>query len=301
MALSIIIIPVLIIAFILSKSIVIIRPVERGLVERFGKYIKTFGDGLHFIIPVVDTVRKVNVTEQMVDVPEQTVITQDKLNTKVDAVVYYKIHDVKSSAYNVDDHRAQLTSLTRTTLRAVIGKMTLTDANEQRDEINRQVEEVLTEETKTYGVEVLRVEIQTIEPPLDVQEAMNEVVKAEQKKTAAGDLATAKEIEADGFRRAEIKKAEGLKQAAILEADGEAKAITVVAEAEAERIKVVNESIQKYFVDNAVDYKKLESMVGALKDGTKIIVGTDTELVNVIGDTAGVVPLPKKEAQVQIE
>ena len=110
---------------------------------------------------------KVNITELMVDVEPQTVITRDKLNAIVDAVVYYKIMDVKKSVYNVDDHRAQLTSLARTTLRAVIGKMTLTEANENRDDINMKVEKVLDKETDSYGVEVLRVEIQKIEPPED--------------------------------------------------------------------------------------------------------------------------------------
>jgi len=153
-------------------------------------------------------------------------------------------------------------------------------------------------ETKSYGVDILRVEIQRIEPPQDVQEAMNEVVKANNKKIAAADFANAAEIEADGFKRAEIKKAEGLKEAAILEANGQAYAITAVAKADAEQIKLVNESIQKYFVDNAIDYKKLESTVAALKNGTKIIVGTDTELVNVISDASGVVPIPTQKEMI---
>ncbi|MCD4806573.1 MAG: SPFH/Band 7/PHB domain protein [Methanococcoides sp.] len=268
-----------------------IRPIEYGVVERFGKFTKVLEPGLHFLIPFVDKVRIVNITEQMVDVDPQMVITSDKLNAIVDAVVYYKVKDPQAALYHVDDHKRQLSSLARTTLRAVIGKMTLTDANENRAEINDSVEQILNEETKSYGVDILRVEIQRIEPPQDVQEAMNEVVKANNKKIAAADFANAAEIEADGFKRAEIKKAEGLKEAAILEANGKAYAITAVAKADAEQIKLVNESIQKYFVDNAVDYKKLESTVAALKNGTKIIVGTDTELVNVIGDASGVVPI----------
>ena len=159
---------------------------------------------------------RVNITEQMVDIPPQMVITKDKLNAQVDAVVYYQIKDVKASIYNVDDHRRQLTSLARTTLRAVVGNMTLTNANEKRSDINEKVESVLDKETSSYGVEVLRVEIQKIEPPEDVQDSMNKVVKAEQEKIAAMDMATAAETRADGEKRAEIKRAEGVKRGLIL-------------------------------------------------------------------------------------
>jgi len=180
---------------ILFSGFKTVRPIEKGVIERFGKFQRIKDAGLTWIIPTIDKMYKVNITEQMVDVMPQMVITKDKLNAEVDAVVYYQIKDVKASLYNVDDHRAQLTSLARTTLRAVIGNMTLTDANEKRSEINSQVETVLDKETNSYGVEVLRVEIQKIQPPPDVQEAMNKVVKAEQEKIAAMDIATATEQE----------------------------------------------------------------------------------------------------------
>ena len=243
----------------------IIRPVEEGLVERFGKYTRTANQGLTWIIPFVDTIRKINITERMVDVPPQMVITQDKLNAEVDAVIYYQIKDTKKSVYNIDNHRRQLTSLSRTTLRAVIGKMSLADANEKRDEVNAQVEKVLEKETKSYGVEVLRVEIQRIEPPKDVQIAMNEVVKAEQKKIAATDTATAFETEADGKRRAAIKEAEGL-----------AKGKKIVADANAYKIKVENESAQKYFKNEAKDLKQLEVIIDSLQKNSKIILGKNS-------------------------
>ena len=224
-----------------------VRPVELGVVERFGKFQSIANPGLRFLIPFADKMAKVNITEQMVDIEPQYVITKDNLNAKVDAVVYYKISNVKDAMYNVDNHRRQLTSLARTTLRAVIGKMTLTQANEDRDKINVSVEAVLNKETKTYGVEVLRVEIQKVEPPEDVQEEMNEVVKAERKKIAAVNLATAKETEADGERRSIIKKAQGDKQARIEIAQGKAKAI-----------ELENVAADKYFIKNAQTLKKLE-------------------------------------------
>jgi regulator of protease activity HflC (stomatin/prohibitin superfamily) len=281
---------VLIILFAGFKTV---RPIERGVIERFGRYQRTKEAGLTWIIPMVDRMYKVNITEQMVDVLPQQVITKDKLNAEVDAVVYYLIKDVKASIYNVDDHRAQLTSLARTTLRAVIGNMTLTDANEKRSDINSRVETVLDKETNSYGVEVLRVEIQKIEPPTDVQDAMNKVVKAEQEKIAARDMATATETRADGDKRAEIKKAEGIKRGLVLSAEGEAAAIKAVADANATKIKVVNEAAQKYFVGNAQILKKIEAVEISLKDNAKIIVDT-SKVQTIVTEAAGITPIPGK-------
>jgi len=273
-----------------------IRPTHKGVIERFGKYMRTRESGLTWIIPLIEKIYRVNITEQMVDIPPQMVITQDKLNASVDAVVYYRVKDVQASIYNVDDHRAQLTSLARTTLRAVIGNMTLTVANENRASINEKVEGVLDKETASYGVEVLRCEIQKIEPPSDVQAAMNNVVKAEQEKIAARDYATATETKADGEKRAEIKKAEGVKQGLILSAEGKAEGIKIVANAEADRIKVVNEAADKYFVGNAQALKKLEAVESALKENVKFIVDSD-KVSTIITDAAGVTPVPQDKKQ----
>ncbi len=289
MAIALIVAGVLIIVFAGFRTV---RPTERGVIERFGKFRRLKEAGLTWIIPNVDKMYKVNITEQMVDVLPQMVITKDKLNAEVDAVVYYQIIDVKASMYNVDNHRAQLTSLARTTLRAVIGNMTLTDANEKRGDINERVEKVLDKETKSYGVEVLRVEIQKIEPPADVQDAMNKVVKAEQEKIAAMDMATATETRADGEKRAEIKKAEGVRRGLVLSAEGKAEAIKLVADADAAKIKVVNEAAQKYFVGNAQTLKKIEAVEISLKENTKILVDTD-KVQTVVTEAAGVTPIPR--------
>jgi regulator of protease activity HflC (stomatin/prohibitin superfamily) len=281
-------------AIILFSGFRVVRPIERGVIERFGKYIRTKDSGLTWIIPSFEKMYRVNITEQMVDVPPQMVITKDKLNAQVDAVIYYKIKDVKASIYNVDDHRKQLTSLARTTLRAVIGNMTLTDANEKRSDINEKVEVVLDKETNSYGVEVLRVEIQKIEPPPDVQESMNKVVKAEQEKIAARDMATATETKADGEKRAEIKKAEGVKMGLILSAEGKAEAIKKVAEADADRIKIVNESAQKYFIGNAQILRKLEATEESLKRNAKFLVDTN-KVQTIVTDASGVTPVEQKK------
>jgi len=297
----IVLIIVAVLILFLLTGIRIVRPTHQGLIERFGKYQRTANAGFNYIIPIIDRMVYVNITEQMVDVARQTVITKDKLNAEVDALVYYQIVDAKASAYNVDNHRIQLTSLARTTLRAVIGKMTLTEANENRNEINAQVEGILSKETKSYGVNVLRVEIQSIDPPHDVQMAMNEVVKAEQKKIAANDVANALEIESDGKRRAQIKEAEGYKEARILKAQGEASAIVTVAEAEAEAIKKVSESSRAYFKEGAVDYKRLETTEASIKNNSKIIIDGNSSLVNVIGDLSGLRPVEHEEKTVVVE
>lgn len=261
---------VIFVILFLFLGIRIVRPTHRYLVETLGKYKKTFEPGFHWIIPLIQRTVPVNITEQMVDIEGQVVITKDNLNVHVDGVVYYKVEDPFKAMYNVDDHKLQLATLARTTLRAVIGKMTLTDANEKRAEINTQIEEVLDKETDSYGVDVLRVELQSIDPPKDVQEAMNEVVKAERMKQAEIDKARRVETEADGVRMAAIKRAEGTKQAAILEAEGKAQAF---------------ELVNKAFIDNAQILKQLEVTQASLERNSKvIIVEKGTSLQAIIGE-----------------
>ncbi len=268
----------------LALGIKIIRPVEVGVVEFLGRYSRTATSGFNWIVPVLFKMYRINITERRVDIDPQSIITKDKLNAVVDGVVYYKVADAQKSIYNVNNFQASVPSLAKTTLRAVIGKMTLTEANENRDKINEEVEKILSKEVTKWGIEVVRVELQRIEPPEDVQDAMNQVVKAENEKIAALDLATAIETKADGERRAEIKKAEGI-----------AAAIRLKADADGDAIKIVNDAAEKHFIGNAQLLKKLETVSEAFKDNTKIIVPADSDLVNVIGDLAGItVPLKKK-------
>ena len=269
---------------ILFYSIKIVRPVEKGVVEFLGKYSRTAEAGLNIIVPLLHKMYKINVTEQRVDIEPQSIITKDKLNAEVDGVVYFKVVDPQKSIYNVNDFRTAVPSLAKTTLRAVIGKMTLTESNENRDKINTDVEVILDKQTDPWGITVIRVELQRIEPPQDVQAAMNNVVKAENEKIAAKDIATALETKADGARRAEIKRAEG-----------QAAAIKLKAGAEAEAIKIVNEAADKYFIGNAQLLKRLETVAEALKDNAKVVLPANTDLVNVIGELAGgVLPIARK-------
>lgn len=264
----------------------IIRPTHRGLIERLGKYKKFANPGFHWIFPVIDKLYLVNITEQMIDAEPQEIITNDNLNARVDAQVYFKVNDdedsVKKSQYNVNRYQVQIVNLARTTLRNIIGTLTLKSANSERGKINAELHKTLLEETKTWGIDIVRTELKEIDPPKDVQETMNKVVKAENEKIAAIDFATARETVADGEKRAQIKEAEGAKQARILNAEGEAEAI-----------KMVNEAAEEYFIGNAQVLRKLEAVEKALGNNTKIVVPAGSELVNVIGEMAGVVPIKK--------
>jgi regulator of protease activity HflC (stomatin/prohibitin superfamily) len=275
---------VLVIVFLLGIRIV--RPTRRGLVERLGKYYRFANPGFNWIIPVIDRLYMVNVTEQMVDAEPQEIITNDNLNALVDAQIYFKIKDdnqsVRDSQYNVNNVTYQIVNLARTTLRNIIGTMTLKSANSERGRINEDLLKVLMKETHKWGIEIVRAELKQIDPPKDVQETMNKIVKAENEKIAAVDFATAAETVADGQKRAAIKAAEGVRQANILEAEGQAEAI-----------RLVNEAANKYFVGNAQLLKRLETMETSLKNNTKVVVPANSEIVNVIGDMAGVLPLEK--------
>lgn len=272
---------------IFFMGIRIVRPTTRGLIERLGRYNRFAQPGFNWVIPVIDRMIRVNVTEQMVDAKPQEIITNDNLNARVDAQVYFRVKPdeahVKNSQYNVQNYHWQIVNLARTTLRNIIGTLTLKSANSERDRINDELRETLSKETEDWGIDVVRTELKEIDPPQDVQETMNKVVKAENEKIAAIDYATANETKADGDRRADIKRAEGIRQARILEAEGEAEAI-----------RLVNEAANKYFVGNAQLLKRLETVEGSLRENAKIVVPGDADLVNVIGEMAGVVPLPAK-------
>ena len=278
---------VVVVLVILGMGIRIVRPTSRALVERLGKYNRYAEPGFHIIIPIVERMFQVDVREALVEAQPQEIITNDNLNAKVDAQIYVKVkadeEDVKASQYNVANYEWQVVNLARTTLRNIIGTLSLKSANSERGKINDELRKTLMIETASWGIEILRTELKEIDPPHDVQETMNKVVKAENEKIAAVDFATATETQADGAQRAEIKKAHGVRQAKILEAEGEAQAI-----------KLVNEAADKYFIGNAQLLRRLEMVEKALWQNAKIVVPQGTDLVNVIGDLAGVAPIGRK-------
>jgi regulator of protease activity HflC (stomatin/prohibitin superfamily) len=267
-----------------------VRQTDRGLIETFGRYSRFANPGLHWVFPIVKKLRRVNVTEQMVNAEPQVIITNDNLNATVDAQVYFRVkpdeESVKASQYNANNYKYQVVNLARTTLRNIIGTMSLRSANSERGRINSDLHQTLEAETHKWGLEITRTELKEIDPPKDVQETMNKVVKAENEKMAAIDFATAQETAADGAKRAEIKKAEGVRQAKILEAEGEAQAI-----------KLVNEAANTYFIGNAQLLRKLQAVENSLKTNAKVVLPSDTELINVIGEMSGVLPVHKPEKQ----
>ena len=284
---NVIIIVAAVIFFFFLIGIRIVRPTHRGLVETLGKYTGFAQPGFHWVLVFIQKLYRVDIREQLVNAEPQVIITNDNLNATVDAQVYLKVkpdeESVKNSTYNVTNYRLQVVNLARTTLRNIIGTLTLRSANSERGRINTDLDQTLKVETKNWGIEILRTELKEIDPPKDVQETMNKVVKAENEKIAAIDFATAAETNADGVKRAEIKKAEGVRQAKILEAEGEAQAI-----------KLVNEAAERYFIGNAQLLRKLQAMETALKNNSKIVLPSDSDLVNVIGDMSGVLPLKRE-------
>jgi regulator of protease activity HflC (stomatin/prohibitin superfamily) len=278
---------VIFIVFIFFIGIRIIRPTHRGLIEVFGKYKRFAEPGFHWVFPVITRMFQINTTEQMVNAEPQEIITNDNLNARVDAQVYFRVlpdeTSVKASQYDVNNYQLQIVNLARTTLRNIIGTMTLKSANSERSKINTELLRTLLNETKSWGIAIVRTELKEIDPPKDVQETMNKVVKAENEKIAAIDFATATETMADGQKRAEIKKAEGIRQAEILKAEGEAQAI-----------QLVNEAADRYFVGNAQLLRRLQTVEESLRNNSKIVLPANGELVNVIGDLAGVFPAKGK-------
>lgn len=281
--------------FIFLLGIRIVRPVEKGVIERLGRFQKVADQGFHWIIPIIDRMIKVNTTEQMVDALPQEVITLDNLNAMVDAQVYFKVkrddESVKNSLYNVNNYRIQIVALARTTLRNVIGNLSLKDANSKRGELNGQLQTTMQHETRNWGIDIVRTELKEIMPPQDVQETMNKVVKAQNEKIAAVDFATATETQADGARRAKIKEAEGVAQSIILKANAEAEAKIAIARAEAEAIKLVSESADKHFVGNAQVWKQLLVAEDTLRDNVKYYIPQGTSLVQVVSEAAGLTPI----------
>lgn len=235
----------IIFAFILvTASIRIIRPFERGLVERLGRFQRVLDPGLNLIFPLIDTVTKIDMREVVLDVPAQLVITKDNVGVEVDAVIYAQVTDPVRARYEISNYILAATKLAQTNLRNVIGELDLDSSLSSRDSINSQLRDVLDSATDKWGVKVNRVELQRIDPPVDITEAMSRQMKAEREKRATI-------LEAEGFRQAQITKAEGSQQAQILEADGYAGAVRKKADAERYRQETValgeSQAIQTVF------------------------------------------------------
>lgn len=237
------------ILIIAALSVRIISPYEKGVVERLGRYIRTADPGLTLIIPFLDKIKKVDMREQVVDVPPQEVITKDNVVVTVDAIVFYEATDPVKLVYNIADFFMAATKLAQTNLRNVIGEMELDEALISREVINTKLREVLDDATDKWGVRVVRVELKRIDPPVDVTQAMHRQMKAEREKRA-------NILEAEGFRQAKILEAEGERQSRILEAEGEASAIEAVADAQRYKLQIEAQG----------QADAISSVYGAIKD-----------------------------------
>ncbi|MFL2658898.1 MAG: SPFH domain-containing protein [Candidatus Actinomarina sp.] len=272
---------IVLLGVVLFRIFRIIRPFETGLVERLGKYNRQATPGLNIVLPGLERIIIVDMREQVIDVPPQEVITKDNVTITVDAVIYYEPTDPKKLVYNVGDFIQAATKLAQTNLRNVVGDLELDAALTSRETINTQLKLILDEATDKWGTRVVRVEIQRVDPPQDVQDAMNKVMKAERDRRAAV-------TEAEGEKRAAILSAEGRKESQVLDANGEAEALKQVADAQKyEKIAIAegeSEAIEKVFAaihkgdptNDLIAIKYLESLE-KVADGnaTKIFLPAD--------------------------
>ena len=228
------VIAVVIFIFLLILAITgikIVRPYQRGLVERLGKFKHEVKSGLHLIIPIFDRMIKVDMREHVIDVPPQEVITKDNVVVAVDAIIYYEVSDAFKVVYNVRNFESAAIKLAQTNLRNVIGELELDQTLTSRERVNAKLRDVLDDATDKWGVRITRVELKKIDPPRDITDAMSQQMKAERTKRAAI-------LEAEGIKQSQILQAEGQKQSQILKAEGQAAAIQRIADADKYKLQI---------------------------------------------------------------
>lgn len=299
---EILLIIIAVVVFIVAATgLKIVQPWQKGLIERLGRYQRTVESGLTLIIPFIEKIVKIDIREQVVDIPPQAVITQDNVVVEVDAVVYYEVTDPVKVTYNVANFWLAVTKLAQTNLRNLVGDMALDESLTSRETINTQLRQILDDATDKWGVKVSRVELQKIDPPVDVTEAMHRQMKAERERRAMI-------LEAEGKKKSAILEAEGIKEAAILKAEGDAEAIKKVADAEkyqkltvakgeAQAIDTVYKAIHEGDPTNdLIAIKYLEALEKVANgQATKIFLPMETS--GVLGSIAGIGELFKEKAE----
>jgi regulator of protease activity HflC (stomatin/prohibitin superfamily) len=270
---------------LVAKGARTVKQYEKGLITRLGKYHAMAPSGLTIIVPFIDDLMRVDMREQVISVPPQKLITKDNVTVEVDAVVYYKVVDPVKSQFEVQDFGYACTTLAQTNLRNLIGDRTLDETLVARDMINTNLRQVLDEATNNWGVKVTRVEVQKIDPPRDITDAMSRQMKAERDKRAAI-------LDAEGVKQSQILQAEGTKQSEILKAEGDAQARITRANAEAEAIRLVSTAAETYFKERAEMMRRLEVLNNTLAQNTKYIVPSNAGLVNVLGLDGALQPAP---------
>ncbi len=282
-------------------TMMVVKRVPQGMeytVERFGRYTRTLKPGIQFLFPIVDVIgAKVNMMEQVVDVPQQEVITRDNAMVSADGVVFFQVMDAAKSAYRVNDMYRAILNITMTNIRSVMGSMDLDELLSKRDEINSRLLAVVDEAASTWGIKVTRIEIKDINPPLDLVESMGRQMKAEREKRALI-------LEAEGKRQARILNAEGIKQSQILAAEGEkeasfreAEARERLAEAEAKATEMVSQAISDGDVQ-AINYFVAQKYTEALKDiasaDNQKVIMMPLDSASLIGSVAGIAEITKE-------
>lgn len=300
---SAIVIIVIALIVLASKAFLTVPQGFQFTLERFGKFKKVMEPGFHVLLPVIEQIgQKINMMEQVLDVPRQEVITKDNAMVSIDAVVFYQALDAAKAAYEVDNLRLAIINLTMTNIRTVVGSMDLDETLSKRDEINHRLLRVVDDATMPWGVKCTRIEIKDISPPSDLVESMGRQMKAERDKRA-------NILDAEGFRQAAILKAEGEKQSAVLKAEGakeaafrEAEARERLAEAEARATTMVSQAIAQGDIQ-AINYFVAQKYVEALKElasapNQKVLL-LPMESTGILGALAGVAELTKDAMQRQ--
>src|SRR5438046_2225412 len=271
----------------LARSARVVKQYEKGMIMRLGRYRTTVGSGLTFLVPVIEDMLKVDMRERVINVEPQKVITKDNVSVTVDAVIYYRISDPVKATFEVQNFGYAATTLAQTNLRNLIGDKSLDETLTARDTINSNLRNVLDEATNTWGVKVTRVEVQKIDPPADITEAMSRQMKAERDKRA-------NILEAEGVKQAAILQAEGVKQSEILKAEGDAQARVLRATADAKAIELVSNAAEQFFQGRAEVSRRLDVLNNVLANQTKFIVPAGSDLVNVLGlDDKTPIPIRK--------
>ncbi|MEY4461007.1 MAG: hypothetical protein RL429_996 [Bacteroidota bacterium] len=315
----------LLVAVLLAKGIRIVKQSEAMIVERLGKYHRTLESGINVIIPVIDRPRQINwrytetgfngeiisifklqdridLRENVYDFPKQNVITKDNVVTEINALIYFQIVDPLKSVYEIGNLPNAIEKLTQTTLRNVVGEMDLDECLSSRDTINAKLRAILDDATNKWGVKVNRVELQDINPPLAIRDAMEKQMRAERNRRATILEAEGEKgsqiLTAEGQRESDIQRAEGQKQSAILEAEGQAQARIRVAEAEAEAIRLVSDAVKAYAGDPVqylIAQKYLETLNQMTSGNETKTVFLPYEATGVLGSLGGIKELLKSQ------
>jgi regulator of protease activity HflC (stomatin/prohibitin superfamily) len=282
----------IIVVMILASGIRKVNQFEKGLVERWNAYEKTVEPGLRYVMPVVQRMFRVNMREQVIDVPPQEIITEDNVVVTIDAVIYYQVVDPRRAMYEIEDFELAIVKLAQTTLRNIVGEMSLDVCLTSREKINVELRSVLDQATDKWGTKVNRIELQRIDPPADIQQAMHKQKTAEQERRQIRLLATGRKEAAAQDKEGVVLRAQGDKSAAILKAEGDAKAIELVAQAQAAAVKLVSEAANEYFKENAQVNKRLDVIRDTFSQQTKIVVPSSADILNVLGlEGASFVPV----------